>query len=113
MLCAVRRGLLPRAAVRSLWSASACRLGSHSGYVKFFNAEKGFGFIAGETEDYFVHYTAIQSEGFKTLAENEKVEFDLQPDARSGGLKAANVTGPGGAPVQGQPKPERGSGGME
>ena len=49
------------------------------GTVKWFNAEKGFGFITREDgeKDCFVHHTAIQAEGYKTLAEGEKVEFDV------------------------------------
>jgi CspA family cold shock protein len=49
------------------------------GTVKWFNAEKGFGFIAqdGGGDDVFVHYSAIQSNGFKSLDENQKVEFEL------------------------------------
>ena len=49
------------------------------GTVKWFNAEKGFGFIAQEDggDDVFVHYSAIQSNGYKSLDENQKVEFDL------------------------------------
>ena len=49
------------------------------GTVKWFNAEKGFGFIAqdGGGEDVFVHFSAIQSSGYKSLDENQKVEFDL------------------------------------
>ncbi len=49
------------------------------GTVKWFNAEKGFGFIAQEDggDDVFVHYSAIQSNGYKSLDENQKVEFDV------------------------------------
>ena len=49
------------------------------GTVKWFNAEKGFGFIAQEDggDDVFVHYSAIQTQGYKSLDENQKVEFDL------------------------------------
>ncbi len=60
------------------------------GKVKWFNAEKGYGFI--ETEeggDVFVHFSAIQSEGFKTLDEGQAVEFDIVQGAR--GPQAANV----------------------
>lgn len=60
------------------------------GKVKWFNAEKGFGFIEkAEGEDVFVHFSAIQSEGFKTLDEGQEVEFDEVEGAR--GLQAANV----------------------
>lgn len=49
------------------------------GTVKWFNAEKGFGFIAveGSNEDVFVHYTAIDAAGFRSLEEGQKVEFDI------------------------------------
>jgi CspA family cold shock protein len=60
------------------------------GTVKWFNAEKGYGFIAQEGgEDVFVHYSAIQAEGFKTLEEGQLVEFDIVEGAR--GKQAANV----------------------
>jgi len=60
------------------------------GTVKWFNDAKGFGFIAqDEGDDVFVHHTAIQSEGFRSLAEGERVEFDVQRGAK--GLQAANV----------------------
>lgn len=60
------------------------------GMVKWFNAEKGFGFIEkAEGEDVFVHFSAIQSDGFKTLDEGQEVEFDEVEGAR--GLQAANV----------------------
>ncbi|MBU7006513.1 cold-shock protein [Phosphitispora fastidiosa] len=62
------------------------------GKVKWFNAEKGFGFIeSNEGGDIFVHFSAIQSEGFKTLNEGQDVEFDVVEGNR--GLQAANVIG--------------------
>ena len=61
-----------------------------TGTVKWFNAEKGFGFISREDgDDVFVHFTAIQSEGFKTLEEGQTVEFDIVEGNR--GPQAANV----------------------
>ena len=61
------------------------------GTVKFFNATKGFGFIApeGGGKDVFVHATAVQAAGMRTLDEGQKVAFDIQPDAR--GSKAVNL----------------------
>ncbi|MFZ5641869.1 MAG: cold shock domain-containing protein [Bacillota bacterium] len=60
------------------------------GKVKWFNAEKGFGFIETEEgNDVFVHFSAIQSEGFKTLDEGQNVEFDVVDGNR--GPQAANV----------------------
>lgn len=61
------------------------------GKVKWFNAEKGYGFIEGEDgKDVFVHFSAIQTEGFKTLDEGQMVSFDVVEGAR--GPQAANVT---------------------
>jgi CspA family cold shock protein len=61
------------------------------GTVKWFNAEKGFGFIAQEDggDDVFVHYSAIQSQGYKSLEENQKVEFDVTQSPK--GPQAENV----------------------
>ncbi|WP_339253624.1 cold-shock protein [Sporosarcina sp. FSL W8-0480] len=60
------------------------------GTVKWFNAEKGFGFIEREGgEDVFVHFSAIQGDGFKTLDEGQSVTFDVEQGQR--GLQAANV----------------------
>ncbi len=61
------------------------------GIVKWFNAEKGFGFISVEGEnDVFVHFSSIQADGFKTLEEGQNVEFEIVQGAR--GPQAANVT---------------------
>jgi CspA family cold shock protein len=63
-----------------------------TGKVKWFNAEKGFGFIEREDgDDVFVHFSAIQSEGFKTLEEGQEVEFEIVEGER--GPQAANVVG--------------------
>ena len=62
-----------------------------TGKVKWFNAEKGFGFIEREDgDDVFVHFSAIQAEGFKTLEEGQDVEFEIVEGNR--GPQAANVT---------------------
>lgn len=61
-----------------------------TGKVKWFNAEKGYGFITGDDgTDIFVHYSAIQSEGFKTLDEGQAVSFDVTQSDR--GPQASNV----------------------
>ena len=61
-----------------------------AGTVKFFNAEKGFGFISLEGQkDVFVHYSNIQGEGYKTLEEGQNVEFDVAPGRK--GDEAQNV----------------------
>ncbi len=60
------------------------------GTVKWFNESKGYGFIASEDgTDVFVHYSSIQGEGFKTIAEGDKVEFDVEKGDK--GPKAVNV----------------------
>jgi len=60
------------------------------GTVKWFNDSKGYGFIRrGEGEDVFVHFSAIQAEGFRTLSEGEEVEFEVRSSER--GPQAENV----------------------
>jgi CspA family cold shock protein len=62
-----------------------------TGTVKWFNADKGFGFIAPDdvSEDVFAHFSAIQSSGYRSLDENQKVEFDVEQGQK--GLQAANI----------------------
>lgn len=67
----------------------------NNGVVKWFNAQKGYGFITNEStkEDVFVHFSAIMSDGYKTLEEGQKVTFDIEQDPKnSAKLRAANVT---------------------
>lgn len=60
------------------------------GTVKWFNNDKGYGFISrDEGDDIFVHFSAIQGDGFKSLEEGQKVRFDVEESDR--GLQAANV----------------------
>jgi CspA family cold shock protein len=81
--------------LRSLedWSANVSLKGvvvKENGVVKWFNGAKGYGFIQRSTgEDVFVHFSAIQESGYKTLNEGEAVEFECQQGPK--GLSAANV----------------------
>ncbi|KAI8052462.1 cold-shock' DNA-binding domain-containing protein [Syncephalis plumigaleata] len=83
-----------------------------TGRVKFFNSQKGFGFVIPDDKatfgnaEVFVHHTAIHNDGgFKSLAEGEDVEFDMVKGPK--GFQAANVTGPAGASVKGDPNAGR------
>lgn len=75
-----------------------------TGVVKWFDTAKGFGFIVPDDggPDVFVHQTAINTQGFRSLANEEAVEFRVVKD-NNGRLKALDVTGPNGAPPQGAP----------
>lgn len=67
---------------------------SMQGTVKWFNATKGFGFIAGENggEDVFVHYSAIDGDGYKSLSDGQQVEFDMEVDQKNKNrMRAINV----------------------
>ena len=64
------------------------------GKVKWFNAEKGFGFISNDEggDDVFVHFSAIQADGFRSLNEGKRVSYDTEPDPKnSSKLRAVNV----------------------
>ena len=65
-----------------------------NGTVKWFNAQKGYGFITSEEsgEDVFVHFSAINADGFKSLEEGQKVTFETESDASNGKIRATNVT---------------------
>lgn len=89
------RGAGPRSASPMSMADSGMRGGGgggrQQGAVKWFNESKGFGFIQDDGgEDVFVHFSAIQGDGFKVLTEGDRVEFDVVPGAK--GKQAANVT---------------------
>ena len=67
----------------------------NNGTVKWFNEEKGFGFISNDNggEDVFVHFSAIQTNGFRSLQEGQKVRFDTEPDPKDRKkVRATNVS---------------------
>jgi len=66
---------------------------AETGVVKFFNSEKGFGFIKPDNggTDIFVHISAVQASGLDSLDENQKVSFETEPDRRGKGPKAVNL----------------------
>ena len=65
-----------------------------SGTVKFFNTTKGYGFITPDDggKDVFVHISAVERSGLTTLSENQRVNFDTEPDPRGKGPKAVNLS---------------------
>jgi len=63
-----------------------------TGTVKWFNGTKGYGFLSQDDgEDVFCHFSAIQSSGYRDLAEGQRVQFDVENDPPGKGLRAANV----------------------
>ncbi len=66
---------------------------SQSGTVKFFNTTKGFGFITPDNgdKDVFVHISAVEKSGLRTLVDGQKVTFDVEPDRMGKGPKAVNL----------------------
>ena len=67
-----------------------------TGTVKFYNVNKGFGFIAPDdgSKDVFVHATALEAAGMSGLVEGQKISFDVQPDGRTGKVAATNLQKP-------------------
>jgi CspA family cold shock protein len=65
-----------------------------AGIVKFFNAERGYGFIKPDEggRDVFVHVTAVERAGLKSLTEGQRISFDVEPDKKGKGPKAVNLT---------------------
>ncbi|PPD86240.1 hypothetical protein GOBAR_DD16827 [Gossypium barbadense] len=82
-----------------------------AGTVKWFNDQKGFGFITPTDggDDVFVHQSSIRSDGFRSLADGEEVEFVIE--SSEGRSKAVDVTGPNGEPVRGSSRSGRGGAG--
>lgn len=66
----------------------------NTGTVKWFNAEKGYGFISNDDggEDLFVHFSGIVAQGYKSLNEGQRVSFDTEIDNRNGKSRAVNVS---------------------
>jgi cold shock protein len=66
---------------------------AQTGTVKFFNADKGYGFIKPDDggRDIFVHITAVERAGLTTLAEGQKISFDIEPDKKGKGPKAVDL----------------------
>ncbi|WEX07866.1 cold-shock protein [Chelativorans sp. AA-79] len=67
---------------------------SQTGTVKFFNASKGFGFITPDNgqKDVFVHVSAVEASGMRSLVDGQKVSFDVEPDRMGKGPKAVNLS---------------------
>jgi len=88
----------------SLFAGDSAPEGLQKGAVKWFDTMKGFGFIVPDdgSTDVFVHQTAIQTEGFRSLADGEAVEYVVEIDT-NGRRKAVQVTGPEGGEPQGAP----------
>ncbi len=75
---------------REIHARGVPKLSKEQGVVKWFNASKGYGFIQRQSgEDVFVHFSAIQSDGYKTLNEGQRVEFEVKQGPK--GLQAENV----------------------
>jgi CspA family cold shock protein len=87
----LRFGIRPRAFFYHLFKETSMSTTNQTGTVKWFNEGKGFGFIAQDNggNDLFAHFSEIRGSGFKTLAENQRVEFDITQGQK--GLQASNI----------------------
>jgi len=82
-------------------SAASSEASLFKGTVKWFDTKKGFGFLTREDdEDFFVHQSSVQADGFRDLEDGAAVEFKLETNADNGRTSAVNVTGPDGKPIQ-------------
>lgn len=83
----------PAASAAQLVSVKGMRVMSQQGTVKFFNVDKGYGFIKPDDggRDIFVHVTAVETAGLGTLAEGQRVSFEIEPDKKGKGPKAINL----------------------
>jgi len=100
-----RRAAVPRSVPIVSMMSTAESAARQTGTVKWFSSEKGFGFIVPTDggNDVFVHQTQIHAQGFRSLAEGEEVEFEVDTD-QTGRPRAIAVTGPDGSFVQGAPR---------
>jgi CspA family cold shock protein len=76
----------------AFWGEGVCKM-AMSGTVKFFNGERGYGFIKPDDggRDVFVHITAVEHAGLKSLAEGQRIQFEVEPDKKGKGPKAVNL----------------------
>jgi cold shock protein len=84
------------AAVRGAWRREGeleCFQMAQTGVVKFFNSERGYGFVKPDDggRDVFVHITAVEQAGLKSLNEGQRISFDVEPDKKGKGPKAVNL----------------------
>src|SRR3974390_2328069 len=81
-----------RWAGRAVWGEEYFAM-AQTGVVKFFNTERGYGFVKPDDggRDVFVHITAVEAAGLKTLNEGQRISFDVEPDKKGKGPKAVNL----------------------
>merc|ERR1711973_79096 len=98
--------------VTDIKTNTPAKMAKATGTCKWFNSTKGFGFITPDdgSEDLFVHQSQLKSDGYRSLAEGEPLEYDTEYDSAKGKSKAVNVMGPGGSNVQGEPRQGGGGG---